>query len=54
MSSDHPAVTLAINNKPYDKSHGEDSVYAGTIVRKWDDTEWHEPTVDYMFGEDAE
>lgn len=25
-----------------------------TLVRKWDDTEWHEPTVDYMFGEDAE
>ena len=20
-------------------------------VRKWDDTEWHEPTVDYLFGE---
>lgn len=20
-------------------------------VRKWDDVEWHEPTVDYMFGE---
>ena len=24
------------------------------LVRKWDDTQWHEPTVDYLFGEDAE
>ena len=22
------------------------------LVRKWSDTEWHEPTVDYMFGGD--
>lgn len=22
------------------------------LVRKWDDTEWHEPTVDYLFGGD--
>jgi len=21
------------------------------LVRKWSDTEWHEPTVDYLFGE---
>ena len=26
----------------------------GAKVRKWSDTEWHEPTVDYLFGEDAE
>lgn len=25
-----------------------------TLVREWDDKYWHEPTVDYMFGEDAE
>ena len=25
----------------------------GIKVRKWDDTEWHEPTVDYMGLEDA-
>lgn len=24
----------------------------GAKVRKWEDTEWHEPTVDYMFGGD--
>lgn len=24
----------------------------GIKVRKWDDTEWHEPTVDYLFGGD--
>ena len=23
---------------------------AGAKVRKWSDTEWHEPTVDYLFG----
>jgi hypothetical protein len=22
------------------------------LVRKWSDTEWHEPTVDYLFGEE--
>ena len=22
----------------------------GAKVRKWSDTEWHEPTVDYLFG----
>ena len=34
---------------------GEDKpVNDKTFVRKWDDTEWREPTVDYMFGEDAE
>jgi hypothetical protein len=22
------------------------------LVRKWSDTEWHEPTVDYLFGGD--
>lgn len=27
----------------------------GAKVRKWSDTEWHEPTVDYLFGgDDAE
>ena len=24
----------------------------GAKVRRWDDTEWHEPTVDYLFGGD--
>ena len=24
----------------------------GAKVRKWSDTEWHEPTVDYLFGGD--
>lgn len=27
----------------------------GAKVRKWEDTEWHEPTVEYLFGgDDAE
>ena len=25
---------------------------SGQQVRKWSDTEWHEPTVDYLFGGD--
>lgn len=50
MSSDHPAVSLVINNKPYEKKHGEDPVDNDTIIRKWEDADWHEPTVDYMFG----
>lgn len=35
-------------------SDDEDDAVKGQLVRKWDDDEWHEPTVDYMFGEDAE
>ena len=34
--------------------HGIDSekpVDDTIVVRKWSDTEWHEPTVDYLFGE---
>lgn len=51
MSSDHPAASLVINNKPYVKTQGEDPVDDATIIRKWEDTDWHEPTVDYMFGD---
>lgn len=33
----------------------DDEVHLTIKVRKWSDTEWHEPTVDYLFGgEDAE
>ena len=35
-------------------SDDEDDAVKGQLVRKWDDDEWHEPTVDYLFGEDAE
>lgn len=35
---------------------GADDFYVGVDiqVRKWDDTEWHEPTVDYMEIEEKE
>lgn len=29
----------------------ESEVSENILVRKWDDIDWHEPTVDYMFGE---
>lgn len=31
----------------YDQGHSETKAN-NVFVRKWDDTEWHEPTVDYM------
>ena len=32
----------------YDASLSNNAVNDDVKVRKWDDTEWHEPTVDYM------
>ena len=32
----------------YDASLSNSPVNAAAKVRKWEDTEWHEPTVDYM------
>lgn len=34
--------------------HDVNDTVDNMLVRKWDDEEWHEPTVDYMFGEGAE
>jgi hypothetical protein len=31
---------------------GSESIMDEIKVRRWDDTEWHEPTVDYLFGGD--
>lgn len=38
----------------YSYQEGEDdtTVYAAIRIRKWDDTDWHEPTADYMCLED--
>ena len=36
----------------YPQECSDTDVREGSKVRKWSDTEWHEPTVDYMFGGD--
>jgi hypothetical protein len=36
----------------YEECDKDNEIYANFKVRKWDDTEWHEPTVDYLFGGD--
>lgn len=36
----------------YGKLAGDSPVWSEIKVRKWSDTEWHEPTVDYLFGGD--
>ena len=38
----------------YDTGYEKQTLQSGLRVRKWDDTEWHEPTVDYMGIEDKE
>lgn len=38
---------IEINHK-YDSSKDSESVNEYTSIRKWEDTDWHEPTVDYM------
>ena len=37
----------------YGKLAGDSPVWSEIKVRKWSDTEWHEPTVDYMGLEDV-
>lgn len=39
----------------YEECDKDKEVYSSFKVRKWSDTEWHEPTVEYLFGgDDAE
>lgn len=38
----------ASNEYTYECACADDSVPEEFLVRKWDDKEWHEPTVDYM------
>lgn len=37
----------------YKECYSDDVVDDIFLIRKWDDTEWHEPTVDYMGIEEA-
>ena len=34
----------------YDTGYEKQTLQSHLRVRKWSDTEWHEPTVDYLFG----
>lgn len=38
----------ANTNYGYSQYEENQNVTDGVLVRKWEDTEWHEPTVDYM------
>lgn len=38
----------------YDTGYEKQTLQSELRVRKWDDTEWHDPTVDYMGIEDKE
>ena len=42
---------LAYTHMNYNLIRANSEADSTAKVRKWDDTEWHEPTVDYMFGE---
>ncbi len=41
-------IGLVSNAYTYDASESDTAVPILFTVRKWDDTDWHEPTVDYM------
>lgn len=45
-------IGLVSNYYTYDESETDMEVCSYFTVRKWDDTDWHEPTVDYMGIED--
>ena len=40
--------TYILHHHNYPKHHPNDECGGFIMVRKWDDTEWHEPTIDYM------
>lgn len=47
-------MKLGRSNEPttdmwrYPENKENEDVGEGVVVRKWDDTEWHSPTIDYM------
>jgi hypothetical protein len=47
--SDRDKIDTGIMFKP---SNEHEPIMDEIKVRKWSDTEWHEPTVDYLFGGD--
>lgn len=42
---------MIISSLNYNPMFGADTLDSSWQVRRWDDTEWHEPTVDYCFPE---
>ena len=40
--------TSFFGGRGYERDHEDEPVDGKIRVRKWDDTEWHEPTVDYI------
>ena len=47
-------IGIACSAYTYDEKESDNEVNSIFKVRKWDDTEWHEPTVDYMGIEDKQ
>ena len=41
-------IGLVSNYCVYDETESDSAVPTCIIVRKWEDADWHEPTVDYM------
>ena len=37
----------------YNENRENEDIGEGIVIRKWSDTEWHEPTVDYLGLEDV-
>lgn len=48
MCSEDDGANLAYNNYDYEIDYEDESVKDIIKVRKWDDTEWHTPDVEYM------
>lgn len=46
----HEAFCTANIGMQYDEDVRDKQLYDNVVVRKWSDTEWHEPDVDYLFG----
>jgi hypothetical protein len=47
-------IGLVSNAYTYDVSESDTTVPSLFKLRKWDDTDWHEPTVDYMAIDDKQ
>lgn len=41
-------LSMVFTNLSYASALGNDPIDEFTIVRKWDDTEWHKPTREYL------
>lgn len=46
-------MSMVFTSLSYASALGNDPIDEFTLVRKWDDTEWHNPTREYLGLEDA-